>query len=55
MKDDFALHFLMRENGGEFLPHYHIYSVKDTVRLECRLVSELIDMWPLSYYINNGY
>lgn len=55
VKDDFALHFLMRVYDGEFLSHYHMYSVKkDTVRLECRLVSELIDMWPLSYYINNG-
>ena len=55
VKDDFALHFLMRVYDGEFLSHYHMYCVKNTGRLECRLVSELIDMWPLSYYINNGY
>ena len=55
VKDDFALHFLMRVYDGEFLSHYHMYSVKkDTGRLECRLASEMIDMWPLSCYINNG-
>lgn len=54
IKDDIALHFLMRVNDGEFLSHYHMYSVNMSGRLECKHVSELIDMWPLSQYINNG-
>jgi len=56
VKDYSALHFLMRVYRGEFLPHYHMYSVKDETRtLECRPVSKLIDMWPLSSYIKDGY
>lgn len=49
VKDDFALHFLLRLHDAEFLSHYHSIK-KDTVRLECRLVGELIDMCGL-YHI----
>lgn len=56
VKDEFALHFLTRVHDVEFLSHYHMYTVKkDTGRLECRRVSDLVDMWPLSYYMQNGY
>lgn len=56
LKDGFALHFLMRVYDGEFLSQYHMYAIKkDTERLECRHICELIDMWPLSYYIKDGY
>lgn len=55
VKDDATLYFLMRMYEGEFLSDYHMYSVKkDTGRLECKLVSELIDRCPLSCYIING-
>lgn len=56
VKDDSAVHFLMRLYDAEFISYYHMYSVKkDTGRLECRLISELIDLWPLSSYVKNGY
>lgn len=56
VKEDSALHFLMRVYHREFLPCYHMYLVKDeTRRLECRHISKLIDMWPLSSYIKDGY
>lgn len=56
IKDDSALHFLMRVYDVEFLSYYHMYSVKnDAGRLELRLISELIDMWPLIPYMKNGY
>ncbi|CAI5685968.1 unnamed protein product [Oreochromis niloticus] len=56
IKDGSALHFLMRVYDAEFLSCYHMYSVKnDTGRLECRLISELIDLWPLSSYVKNGH
>lgn len=52
MRDDSALHFLMRVYDGQFLPHYHMYLVKKKIggRLECSHISKLIDMWPLSSY-----
>lgn len=57
VKGDSALHFLMRAYDGEFLPYYHMYLVKKKTggRLECRHISKLIDMWPLSSYTKNGY
>ena len=57
VKDDSALHFLMRMYAGQFLPHYHMYLVKKKIggRFECRHSSKLIDMWPLSSYTINGY
>ncbi|XP_023815110.1 uncharacterized protein LOC111948035 [Oryzias latipes] len=56
VKDDSVVHFLMKMHVAEFLSSYNMYSIKnDTGRLECRLISELIDLWPLSSYVNNGY
>ena len=56
VKDDSALHFLRRIYSAEFLPPYHMYSVKnDSGRLQCLHIKQLIDMWPLTSYMKNGY
>lgn len=47
-----SLTLMMQVCDGEFLSHYHVYSVKrEPGRLECKTVGDLIDMWLLSTYV----
>lgn len=53
---DSALHFLVRLHATEFLPHYHMFSVKNlSGRLQCLHINDLLDVWPLSSYIKDGH
>lgn len=56
MKHDTAVHFLLRLYATEFLPHYHMYSVKNrSEKLQCFHINDLLDAWPLSSYIKDGH
>lgn len=56
VKDDTAVHFLLRLHATEFLPHYRMYSVKNpSEKLQCFHINDLLDAWPLSSYIKDGH
>lgn len=41
---------------AEFLPQYHLYSVrKDDENMQCLNISELTDFYPLPSYMKDGY
>lgn len=51
-----TVHFLVSVYRAEFLPQYHMFSVrKDNDKMECLKISDLIDFYPLPSYIKDRY
>lgn len=55
MKNE-TIHCLVSVYTEEFLPQYHLYSVrKDNDKMQCVNVNDLIDFYPLPSYMKDGY
>lgn len=55
IKND-TVHFLVSVYKAELHPEYHVYSVrKDTEKMKCLKISDLIDFCPLPSYIVEGH
>lgn len=51
-----TVHFLVSVYSAEFLPQCHMFSIwRDNENMECVNINDLIDFYPLPYYIKDGY
>lgn len=56
IKDETVVHFLMRIFAADFLPQYHLHALnKETERIQCININDLLDFYPLTSYIINGH
>lgn len=56
LKDNSALHFLVKVHVTEFMPHYHMFSVRNVSdRLLCLHLNDLVDVWSLPSYVKDGH
>lgn len=56
IKNDAAVCFVLDVHQAEYLSEYHVYSVtKDSTRLQCLNITDLVDVYPLPSYFVNGH
>lgn len=51
-----TVNFLLSVYTAEFLPQYHLYLVrKDNEKMQCLNINDMIDFYPLPFYMKDGY
>lgn len=56
IQNDAAVYFVMEMYKADYHSEYHLYTViKQSTRVQCLSSNDLVEFYPLSSYIVNGY
>ena len=56
IKNNAAVYFVMDPHKSDYLTEYYLYSVtKQSTRMQCLKMNDLVDFYPLQSYVIDGY